>query len=161
MSVYGNLHNYKHDVGPNLHRRSLYTFWKRTGAPPEMTLFDVPGRELCTVERARTDTPLQALALLDDETYIEASRALAQKAISVAGPNPRQRIAYMFTAMTCRKPTDAELKIMCDGFWERLAHYQKDENDAERLINIGDWPTPTNLDPAGLADQHRRLEQRF
>ncbi|MHB8635388.1 MAG: DUF1553 domain-containing protein [Fimbriimonadaceae bacterium] len=151
VSVYGNLHNYKHDVGPNLHRRSLYTFWKRTAPPPEMTLFDVPGRELCTMERARTDTPLQALVLLDDETFIEASRALAQKAIRVAGTDPRRRISYMFTAMTGREPTPAELNILGKGFWERFAHYQKDDNDADRLINIGDWPTPSNLDPAALA----------
>ena len=150
VSVYGNLHNYKHEVGANLHRRSLYTFWKRTGAPPEMTLFDVPGREICTVERSRTDTPLQALALLDDVTYIEASRALAQKAISVAGSDPRERIAYMFTSMTGRVPTGAEMKILGNGFWERLAHFQKDTNDAERLINIGDWPT-ADLNPAALA----------
>lgn len=151
VSVYGNLHGYKHDVGGNLHRRSLYTFWKRTGAPPEMTLFDVPGREICTVDRARTDTPLQALTLLDDVTYLEAARALAQKAIRVAGPDPKKRIAYMFTAMTCRIPTDAELKILCDGFWDRLDHYRKNVNDAERLVNIGDWPAPANVDPAGLA----------
>ncbi len=150
VSVYGNLHDYKHATDDNLHRRSLYTFWKRTGAPPEMTLFDVPGREVCTVRRARTDTPLQALALLNDETYIEAARALAQKAIQTA-KDPRGRISFMFTAMTGRAPNAAELKILGNGFWERLAHYQADQKDAAKLINIGDWPTAKDVDPAGLA----------
>jgi hypothetical protein len=115
-----------------------------------MTLFDVPTREYCTVRRARTDTPLQALALLDDETYIEAARALAQKAIRVAGPSPQARIAYMFTALVGRAPTEGEAKILGEGLWEGLQHFQKDLPDAERLINVGDWPT-ANLDPAGLA----------
>ncbi len=150
-SLAGNLHGYKHDVGANLHRRSLYTFWKRTGAPPEMTLFDVPSREYCTVRRARTDTPLQALALLDDETYIEAARALAQRAISVAGPSPHATIAYMFTALVGRAPSAAEAKVLGEGLWESLTHYQAHMAEAAKLINVGDWPSPKDVDPAGLA----------
>jgi hypothetical protein len=151
VSVYGNLHNYKHDIGPNLHRRSLYTFWKRTGAPPEMTLFDVPGREICTVKRARTDTPLQALVLLDDESFIESSRALAQRAIREAKPNLSDRITFMFQSVTSRKPTKAELDLMVKGFGVREKHYQSDTKDSDKLLAIGDWPVLTTVQPATLA----------
>lgn len=151
VSVYGNLHNYKHDIGPNLHRRSLYTFWKRTGAPPEMTLFDVPGREVCTVLRARTDTPLQALTLLNDETYIEASRALAQKAIKEGPKTEKGRLDYMFRSIEARIPTDAELRILMKGYQERLKHYEGDIKDADHLLSIGDWPLMDNPDIPSLA----------
>ena len=76
-SVYGNLRNYQADSGEGLYRRTLYTIWKRTAAPATMLLFDSPSREICTVKRSRTNTPLQALALLNEITYIEAARRLA------------------------------------------------------------------------------------
>ncbi len=108
LSVYGNLRNYKADNGDNRYRRSLYTIWKRTAAPPLMSLFDVPGRDTCRVRRARTDTPLQALALLNDETFVEASRVLAQKMLTEGGATPSARIIYAFRRAVGRRPTAAE-----------------------------------------------------
>ncbi|MBS1709618.1 MAG: DUF1549 domain-containing protein, partial [Armatimonadetes bacterium] len=95
-NVYGNLRNYMHDKGPGLYRRSLYTIWKRTAAPPNMLLFDVPSREACRVRRARTDTPLQALTLLNDVTYVEASRVLAQRMMKEGGKTASSRLSYAF-----------------------------------------------------------------
>ena len=78
-SVYGNLRNYQPDKGEGLYRRTLYTIWKRTAAPPTMLLFDSPSREICTVKRSRTNTPLQALVLLNEVTYVEAARRLGER----------------------------------------------------------------------------------
>ncbi len=81
-SKYGNLRNYQHDKGDGLYRRTLYTIWKRTAAPPTMLLFDAPNREVCTVKRSRTNTPLQALALLNEVTFVEAARGLGARILA-------------------------------------------------------------------------------
>src|SRR5260370_24416159 len=79
-----------------VHRRSMYTFWKRTSPPPQMTTLDAPSRESCTVRRERTDTPLQALLLLNERQFVECARALAERVMREAGPKPEARIAFMF-----------------------------------------------------------------
>jgi hypothetical protein len=150
-SVYGNLHNYMHDKGPNLYRRSFYTIWKRTAAPPEMTLFDAPSREVCQVRRARTNTPLQALVLLDDETFVEAARVLAQMALTQGGTTPAQRVTFAFRRTLCRPPTPAELAILTRGLAARIAHYRAAPDAALRLVSIGDAPRPPGLNVPELA----------
>ena len=95
---------YLQDKGDALYRRSMYTFWKRTVPPPAMTTFDAPSREVCSVSRSRTNTPLQALALLNDTTYVEAARNLAQRAMTEAAPNRDERLATCSGSSWCACP---------------------------------------------------------
>src|SRR5579884_2551013 len=150
-NVYGNLRNYKHDMGEGLYRRSLYTIWKRTAAPPNMTLFDVPARETCRVRRARTNTPLQALVLLNDTTYVEAARVLAQRMLKEGGATPEARIAYAFRRALCRRPTPQETQVLAAGLKKRLAHYRADRDAALKLVSVGDSPRDPKLDVSELA----------
>jgi hypothetical protein len=151
VSVYGNLHNYKHDIGDDLHRRSLYTIWKRTAAPPEMTLFDVPGRETCRVRRARTDTPLQALVLLNDVTYLEAARGLATRMLEHGGANAANRLAYGYESLLARDPSKQEIAVLSAGIDKRLARYRANPKAAEKLVTIGDLPNDPKIDKPTLA----------
>ena len=151
MNVYGNLRNYMHDKDENLHRRSLYTIWKRTAAPPNMTLFDMSTRETCRVRRARTDTPLQALDMLNDVTYIEAARALALRMMQAGGGSTDSRLKFAFRVVLARDPSPQEAKILTAGFARRLSHYQANKADAMKLIGQGDLKNPSNIDPANLA----------
>jgi hypothetical protein len=151
VSFYGNLHNYKHDMGPNLYRRSLYTIWKRTAAPPEMTLFDAPSREVCRVRRARTDTPLQALVLLNDESYLEASRGLAQRMLEKGGSSPAAKIAFGYRILLGRDPSPAESAILQRGVAKRLAHFSAEPKEAAALLKEGELPTDPKFKPAEIA----------
>ncbi len=150
-NFYGNLRNYKHDKGQGLYRRSLYTIWKRTAAPPNMLLFDVPSREACRVQRARTDTPLQALTLMNDETYLEAARVLAQHMLRNGGSTPEPRLTYGFLRVLSRKPTGEELKIMTTALGSRLERFKRDPAAARDLTVVGDAPIDLGLDKAELA----------
>ena len=101
-----NTAHFKADTGAEkVHRRSLYTFWKRTSPPPQMTTFDAPSREACTVRRERTNTPLQALLLMNEPQFVEASRALAERTLREGGPTTDDRLTYMFRLATARRPT--------------------------------------------------------
>ncbi len=103
---------YQQDKGASLYRRSLYTFWKRTVAPPSMINFDAPGREMCMVRETRTNTPLQALNLLNDVTFVEASRMLAQRVMKEAGPGSDGRLVLLFRLATARPPRPAEHQVL-------------------------------------------------
>jgi hypothetical protein len=151
VNFYGNLHNYKHQTNGNEYRRGLYTIWKRTTPPPDMTLFDMPGREVCALKRSRTDTPLQALALLNDETYVEASRMLAQRMIEEGGATAESRIAYGFRAALARPPSRAELEILKAGLNRRLAKYRAGPEAASKLVGIGDTKPDAKLPAPELA----------
>jgi len=150
-NVYGNLRNYQHDKGAGLYRRSLYTIWKRTAAPPTMSIFDVPGREACRVRRSRTDTPLQALALLNEVTYVEASRVLAQHMLTLGGTTPEQRINYAFRLALGRKPSATESRILEAGLQKRLSIYKADPAAAEKLVAVGDYPREPGIAAPELA----------
>jgi Protein of unknown function (DUF1549)/Protein of unknown function (DUF1553)/Planctomycete cytochrome C len=149
-SKYGDLRGYKADSGEGLYRRSLYTIWKRTAAPPTMLLFDAPTREICTVKRSRTNTPLQALSLLNEVTFVEASRGLAQLMMKYS-PTPEQRIAYGFKRATAKEADDAVLKTLTKGFDERLAFFKSHADEAKNLITQGASKPDESLDPAELA----------
>jgi hypothetical protein len=151
MNFYGDMHNYKHDTNGNEYRRSLYTIWKRTTPPPDMILFDMPARETCRVMRSRTDTPLQALVLMNDETFVEAARVLAQRMLSDGGPTPKSRVAFAFRNALARLPTRAETAILLAGLDRRLAKYRRNPQAAKDLLRIGDAKTNANVDPAELA----------
>lgn len=150
-SRYGDLRNYKADAGDGLYRRSLYTIWKRTAAPPTMSIFDSPSREICTVKRSRTDTPLQALSLLNEVTFIEAARALAQKMIAEGGATPEERITWGFRRAAARPPTSAELRVLSEGLTTRLARYQQNPSAAAELIAVGASKPGANIPAPELA----------
>ena len=150
-NFYGNLRNYQHAIGAGLYRRSLYTIWKRTAAPPNMLTFDVSTREACRVQRARTDTPLQALTLMNDVTFVEAARVLAQRMLNEGGPTATLRLSYGFKCVLSRMPTAAELKYLNDGLQKRLAKFQRDPGAAKELISAGLYRIDKSLDPAELA----------
>ena len=140
-----------HAVGSGLYRRSLYTIWKRTAAPPNMLLFDVPGREACRVRRARTDTPLQALTLMNDETYLEAARVLAQRMLKEGGSTPAAKLTYGFKAVLSRVPSANELALMQDGVAKRIAKFKANPQAAQELISVGVYRVDKTLDQAELA----------
>jgi len=134
---YGNLKNYKADSGEGLYRRSMYTIWKRTAAPPSMLLFDAPNREICMPKRSRTNTPLQALALMNEVTYVEAARALAQRMMKEGGDSVDSRLTTGFRLVTARTPDAHTLKVLKSGFERRRNQFEKDEERAKALIAQG------------------------
>lgn len=141
---------YVQDHGEALYRRSLYTFWKRSVPPPALATFDAPTRETCTIRRSRTDTPLQALALMNDVTYVEAMRELATRAIKSA-KTPDERIGFMFAALLARQPAAAELAVLRRGFDQRRATFASKPSDAASLIAEGEKPAAKDVDPVDLA----------
>jgi hypothetical protein len=142
---------YVQDRGPNLYRRSLYVYRKRTVPHPAMATFDAPSREICQVKRARTNTPLQALELLNDVTYVEAATHLARLMMTEGGSTPDARLRYAFRRATARSPGDFELKIALRGLerYRRSFHSQPDL--ATEWIAHGENPVPAGLDPIDLA----------
>ena len=136
-SKYGDLLNYTPDTGAGLHRRTLYTIWKRTAAPPTLLLFDAPNREACTVKRSRTNTPLQALALLNEFTYIEAAQKLAERMIREGGTTVESRLAQGFHLATSRQPTPSELQILVEGFRSDLDRFRGDAEATHRFTSVG------------------------
>src|SRR5207245_3038446 len=105
-----------------------------------MSAFDAPDREKCTARRAQTNTPLQALTLLNDPTYVEASRALAQRALLEGGKDLNARLAYAFRLADARKPTDKETGVLRALLDARLASFRRDRNAAVKLISVGESP---------------------
>ena len=128
---------YHESTGTDLYRRSMYTFWKRTVPPAALTTFDAPDREKCTSRRLITNTPLQALVLLNDPTYVEAARALAQRALLEAPGDASARVRFLFREATARRATPAELRVLLDLAQRELDHYKKDPAQAAKLIAIG------------------------
>jgi hypothetical protein len=142
---------YEQGHGPDLYRRSMYTFWKRTSPPPAMTTLDAPDREVCTVRRPRTNTPLQALVLLNDPTYVEASRKLAERVMTQGGPTVEDRVAFAFRLCTARTPTDRERAILVRLFDAQLARYRNGRAAAVKLLSAGESPRNEALDVPELA----------
>jgi mono/diheme cytochrome c family protein len=149
-SVYGDMRNYKSDTGEGLWRRSLYTIWKRTAAPPTMLLFDSAGREVCTVKRSRSNTPMQALSLLNEVTFVEAARKLAEQSLRQPGDNDA-KLAWTFRKVVRREATAAELAVLRKGLDKRLATYAADATLAPKLLAQGLSKAAADLDPNQLA----------
>ncbi|MFN6191626.1 MAG: PSD1 and planctomycete cytochrome C domain-containing protein [Planctomycetia bacterium] len=145
---YGDLRGYQPDTGPGRYRRTMYTIWKRTAAPPTMLLFDAPNRETCIVKRARTNTPLQALALLNETTFVEAAHGLAKRMIAEGGATPAERIAHGFRLAIGRQPTGDELAALVDGFEADLAAFTAAPERAEKYATVGLVKKPDAV-PAG------------
>jgi hypothetical protein len=142
---------YKPDKGASLYRRSLYTFWKRTVAPPNMITFDAAGRETCIVRQSRTNTPLQALTLMNDVTYVEASRALAQRVLTECGAMSDARLSRMFRLLVARPPRPTELQILRANLDEQRKRFQADPQAAKRLVDVGEVKRDERLDMTELA----------
>lgn len=143
--------SYVPDEGAGLYRRGLYTFWKRTMSPPMMTVLDSPTRDICRVATVRTNTPLQALNLMNDVTYLEAARLLAERMMIGGGSQPASRIAWGFRTVTAREPSAEELAVLVQGFERRLAAYQKQPELAEGLLKMGSAPVRDGLNRTELA----------
>lgn len=142
---------YDQDHGSKLYRRGLYIFWKRTVAPPSMITFDAAGRETCIVKETRTNTPLQALNLMNDITYVEAARLLGERMMSEAEPTAAGRITRAFQLVLGRTPHPSELAVLTDGYERHLAYYRDRTADAEKLTAQGEYPKNTKLNQPELA----------
>ena len=134
-----------------VHRRSMYTFWKRTAPPPEMSILDAPSRESCVVRRERTDTPLQALMMLNDPQYFECRRAMAERAMREGGATPEERVAYLFRLATARKPNAGETAELLANYKDQLAEYTRDAEAAKKLIAVGEIKPDAKLNASELA----------
>jgi hypothetical protein len=144
--------DYEPDTGENLYRRSLYTFWKRAAPPPSMMNFDSAGREACTVRETRTNTPLQALNLMNDAAFVEAARVLAQRVMIEAPANPEKRLALAFQLATGRLPKLQEQKVLLAGFEQHLKEYEQNPKTALNLmISSREFPIDEKLDICELA----------
>jgi hypothetical protein len=129
--------SYKEDEGESLYRRSLYTFWKRAAPPASLEIFNAPSREVCTVKRERTNTPLQALVTLNDPQFVEAARHLAQRAMKQKGLNETDRLQWMASTVLARTLNDEEIIIVKQGLEKLQRHYQANPADAEALLTVG------------------------
>ena len=137
--------------GDDLRRRSLYTYWKRSVPHPGMMLFDAPFRETCALRRSRSNTPLQALNLLNDPTYVEAARFLAQRMIKEGGAGIESRLAHGFGLLLARKPSPRELHVLSAAVQRARADFAKDSEAARQLLSFGEARTDEKLNPAELA----------
>ena len=141
---------YVADTGPGLYRRSMYTFWKRTCPPPSMAAFDAPDRETCTIRRARTNTPLQALVLLNDPTYVEAARALAERIVQQESDDLR-RIDYAFRCVLARRPRAAERNVLSALLTDAQKRFVDQPKAAQQLISVGNSNITSPISTAELA----------
>ncbi|HEU0123578.1 MAG TPA: DUF1553 domain-containing protein [Bryobacteraceae bacterium] len=137
--------------GDGLHRRSMYTFWKRTVPHPTMTVFDAPDREFCIVRRSNTNTPLQALTLLNDPIFVEAARKLAERAYREGGKRTEERMAYAFRLATGRAPDTMELQTLQATYERMVTAYRADEKAAKALLGVGDAAVDGKIPTAELA----------
>ncbi len=142
---------YVADAGEGLYRRSLYTFWKRTCPPPALMTFDAPNREVCFARRPRTNTPLQSLVMMNDPTYVEAARMLAQQMLQLPSTNVDERIAFGFLRSVARRPTADELNIVKTLLDQALTKYRKRPEDATALNAIGHTRSDEALDKVEVA----------
>jgi Protein of unknown function (DUF1553)/Protein of unknown function (DUF1549)/Concanavalin A-like lectin/glucanases superfamily/Planctomycete cytochrome C len=142
---------YDQGKGPDLYRRSLYTFWKRTVPPPAMVVFDAADRSVCTVRRQATSTPLQALALMNDVQQVEAARFVAQRMLKEGGSTLDDRLAWTFKLITGRRPSSRELSILTQMYAEQHNLFAAAPADAKKLLETGESKNDPALDPIDLA----------
>jgi hypothetical protein len=146
-ATFGNK-RYQRDTGEALYRRSLYIFWRRIVGPT--LFFDVSNRQTCTVRTPRTNTPLQALLLLNDTTYVEAARLLAAR-LMASHPASPARLDDLFESVLGRKPTPAESTIVLAGVERHRARFSTNPDEASKLLRIGEHPNRPGLDPVDHA----------
>jgi hypothetical protein len=146
-----NTHFYRPDRGDRLYRRSLYTFWKRSAPPASMEVFNAPSREVCTIRRERTNTPLQALVTLNDPQFVEAARALAERALKHGGPTAVERIDYIATRLLARPLRPEEIAVVQTSLARLVANYQSHPDQATELLDVGESKADSSLEPSTLA----------
>ncbi len=142
---------WQNDTGDNLYRRGVYTHWQRQYLHPSLLAFDAPNREECTADRARSNTPLQSLVLLNDPSYVEAARAFAEQIVRHGGSTPRERLAFAYRRALSRSIKPAEADILERLLQTHLAEYKSDAAAANELLTVGAKPAPTDLDKIELA----------
>jgi hypothetical protein len=150
---YSRSNTVRYSQGPtdHLHRRSLYTFWKRTAPPPNLTTFDAPMRDACVVKRERTNTPLQALVTLNDPTYVEAAEFVAARVLAEGGATTDERARFLFEHCVGRAPTEMEHDRLAQLAVDLTREYETDPAAAVALVAVGDLPVPTDVDVIDLA----------
>lgn len=139
---------YEQDHGDALYRRSLYTYRKRSVPPPNMTAFDAPSRETCAVRRQRTNTPLMALVLMNDPTFVEASRALAQRMMTEAADRPEAKVDFAFELATSRKPDAQDRDVLLKLFQRQHNLFSNSPQSSVDLLSVGESPRDGTLDAA-------------
>ena len=146
-----NTKRYQRDQGDGLYRRSLYTFWKRAAPPAMMDTFNAPSREVCSVRRERTNTPLQALATLNDVTFVEAARVLAQDLLGAGGGNESKVLAQLAQRALARPFNPAEAEVVLATWRDMRAHYARHPQEAAELLKHGEAAPDPKLPPADVA----------
>ncbi len=146
----GALSTYQQDRGQNLYRRGLYTFIKLTLPPPSMTLFDASNRDQCEVKRSKTNTPLQALIMMNDPTVLEASRVFAQH-LMLENSVSKEKIQKAFRMIICRKPTTKELEILFTFYSDQYEQLKQGKLDAIATVQVGEYPQKTIADKYSFA----------
>jgi hypothetical protein len=136
---------YRQDHGPDLYRRGLYTFIKLTVPPPQMIMFDASNRDQCEVKRSKTNTPLQALIMMNEPGVLEAARVLAQN-LTTELSAPEQRITMAFRKIICRQPSEKEKKILSDYYTEQFALFQTKKLNAALTLKAGEYPQDAKVD---------------
>ncbi len=144
--VYGNVPRFQQDHGDKLYRRSLYTYWKRSVPPPNMATFDAPSREACVLHRPRTNTPLATLVLMNDPTFVEAARKLAERSLTEVGEPDEDRLAFMFRLATARRPTPKEMPLLREVIERARKHFGDNPEAAKKLGQVGEAPFDARLD---------------
>ncbi len=129
---------YEQETGDALWRRSLYTYWKRTILTPNMLVLDATAREFCTVREVRTNTPLQALTLMNDVTFVEAARLLAERMLSEGGTNADARFKWVYRQVLSRLPKQTELQVLRANLTQQLMHFQCQPKEAAKLLAVGE-----------------------
>jgi hypothetical protein len=147
----GDTHDYVQDHGEKLYRRSMYTFWKRSAPPASMEIFNAPSRESCTVRRERTNTPMQALVVLNDTQFIEAARVLAQRTLSVAGDSVENRLDFIGRRLLSRPWRMEEVAVLEPSTSKLVEYYQGHLDEAKALLAVGETPADASLEVATLA----------
>ena len=142
---------YQQGKGQELYRRSLYTVWKRTAPMPNMMAFDAASREVCTARRGSTNTPLQALILLNDPQFVEAARAVGQRTLKEAGSDDTMRVRFAFRLLAVREPTAQEQKLLTDMYADQRASFAQEPEAAAKLIAVGESKADASLPPVELA----------
>ncbi len=142
---------YEQDKGGKLYRRSLYTYWRRTLPPPTMTSFNAAAREICIVRNDITTTPLQALTMMNNKTFVEAARSLGERMMKPKGRPTRQRVAEMFRRLTSREPRTAELDLLMKDFQAYQMDFRENPKEAVKLLSVGEKPRNPSLPDAQLA----------
>ncbi|MFN3484162.1 MAG: DUF1553 domain-containing protein, partial [Planctomycetota bacterium] len=147
-----NTYRFQRDPEPGkVFRRSLYIFWKRTSSPPMMSLFDAPSRESCVARRERTNTPMQALMLMNEPQCFEAARHLAQKAIREGGAGPEERAAWLIRRCVLRTPTDKDVADLAELYRAQREIFARAPEEARKTVSFGDVPPDPSVDPVELA----------